>query len=98
MDFAHSTLHPHPRDLYMRVMSRLGILALLLVAACTPRVKDRIALVGGNVIPGNGGSILRDAVVVVFNGKVETVAPREGFRPVRSCCHDESPERLIAAR
>jgi imidazolonepropionase-like amidohydrolase len=64
----------------MRVKFRLGLLTLLLVAACTPRTKDRIALVGGNVIPGNGGPILRDAVVVVFNGKVETVAPREGFR------------------
>lgn len=63
-----------------RTLRRSGILAALLLAACTPRVKDRIALVGGNVITGDSRPVLRDAVVVIYNGKIETVAPREGFK------------------
>jgi imidazolonepropionase-like amidohydrolase len=47
--------------------------------ACTPKHKDRIALVGGNVISGAGDPVLRDAVIVVHQGRIETVAPREGF-------------------
>ena len=57
----------------------LGVMALLALAACTSRQKDRIALVGGNVISGAGDPVLRDAVIVVYQGKIETVAPREGF-------------------
>lgn len=64
----------------MRTWSRLSLLCLIALAACTPRIKDRIALVGGNVIPGDGKPLLRDAVVVVYQGKIETVAPREGFK------------------
>ncbi len=50
-----------------------------LLAACAPRHKDRIALVGGNIISGAGDAVLRDAVIVVYQGRIETVAPREGF-------------------
>lgn len=60
-------------------MRRLGLLLLVALAACTPRHKDRIALVGGNLISGAGDPVLRDAVIVVYQGKIETIAPREGF-------------------
>jgi imidazolonepropionase-like amidohydrolase len=60
-------------------MHRLGLLLLVALAACTPRHKDRIALVGGNLISGAGDPVLRDAVIVVYQGKIETIAPREGF-------------------
>jgi imidazolonepropionase-like amidohydrolase len=60
-------------------MRRLGLLFLVALAACTPRHKDRIALVGGNLISGAGDPVLRDAVIVVYQGKIETIAPREGF-------------------
>lgn len=63
---------------------RLGVLALLALAACAPKHKDRIALVGGNVISGTGSPVLRDAVIVVYQGKIETVAPREGFEIPKS--------------
>jgi imidazolonepropionase-like amidohydrolase len=62
------------------MLSRVTLLALLVMAACTPRIKDRVALVGGNVIPGDGKPVLRDAVIVVYQGKIETLAPREGFK------------------
>jgi imidazolonepropionase-like amidohydrolase len=54
-------------------------LSLLLAAGCGPKVKDRIALVGGNIISGAGDPVLRDAVIIVYHGKIETVSPREGF-------------------
>ena len=64
----------------------LGVfLALVLVlAACAPRTKDRSALVGGNDITGAGDPVLRDAVIVVHAGHIETVAPREGFKIPKS--------------
>jgi imidazolonepropionase-like amidohydrolase len=65
-------------------MGRLGVLALLALVACTPKQKDRIALVGGNVISGAGDPVLRDAVIVIYQGKIEAVAPREGFKIPRS--------------
>jgi imidazolonepropionase-like amidohydrolase len=55
------------------------LVALLAGAACEPATKDRIALIGGNVVSGVGDPVLRDAVIVVRHGKFETVAPREGF-------------------
>jgi imidazolonepropionase-like amidohydrolase len=57
----------------------LLLLVGLLASACAPKHKDRIALVGGNVISGAGEAVLRDAVIVVYQGRIETVAPREGF-------------------
>ncbi|HTS87570.1 MAG TPA: amidohydrolase family protein [Gemmatimonadales bacterium] len=62
-----------------RLVRGAALLALLASGACTPRQKDRIALVGGNVISGSGGAVLRDAVIMVHKGKIETVTPREGF-------------------
>jgi imidazolonepropionase-like amidohydrolase len=65
-------------------MRRLGLLLLAVLAACAPRHKDRIALVGGNLISGAGDPVLRDAVLVVYQGKIETIAPREGFEIPKS--------------
>jgi imidazolonepropionase-like amidohydrolase len=58
---------------------RLGVAVLCVVAGCAPKQKDRVALVGGNIISGAGDPVLRDAVIVIHQGKIETVAPREGF-------------------
>lgn len=57
------------------------VLALLagLTTACGKVEKDRVALVGGNVITGAGNPVQRDMVIVVHQGLIETVAPREGF-------------------
>ncbi len=61
------------------VAARVLVLGAMCLGACAPRPKDRIALVGGNVISGAGDPVLRDAVIVVHQGHIETVAPREGF-------------------
>jgi imidazolonepropionase-like amidohydrolase len=60
---------------------RAGMLVLFaaLGSGCGPKEKDRIALVGANLVSGTGDPVLRDAVVVIREGKIETVAPREGF-------------------
>jgi imidazolonepropionase-like amidohydrolase len=63
---------------------RLGLALLALIAGCAPKHKDRIALVGGSVISGAGSTVLRDAVLVIYQGKIETVSPREGFRIPRT--------------
>ncbi len=60
------------------------VLLLLLLTGCAPRHMDRIALVGGNVISGAGTPVLRDAVIVVRQGKIESIAPREGFNIPKS--------------
>ncbi|MEO8140242.1 MAG: amidohydrolase family protein [Gemmatimonadota bacterium] len=65
-------------------MRYLGLLLLAALTACAPRHKDRIALVGGNLISGAGDPVLRDAVIVVYQGKIETIAPREGFEIPKS--------------
>lgn len=62
----------------------LGLLAGLMVAACAKTEKDRLALVGGNIITGAGDPVQRDMVIVVHQGRIETVAPREGFDIPRS--------------
>ena len=62
-----------------RQTAGIALVSLLGVGACKPAPKDRIALVGGNVVSGAGDPVLRDAVIVVRHGKIETVAPREGF-------------------
>jgi len=76
-------------------MRRLVLLALGLLAGCGPRHKDRIALVGGNVISGGSGPVLRDAVIVIFQGKIETVAPREGFTIPKSALEVDVPGSWI---
>lgn len=62
-----------------RQAGHLAVMVVLAVTACKPAAKDRIALIGGNVVSGAGDPVLRDAVIVVYHGKIETVAPREGF-------------------
>lgn len=57
--------------------------ALLWSAACLPTKKDRLALVGATVISENGQPI-PDAVIVIYRGDIETVAPRAGFKIPRS--------------
>jgi imidazolonepropionase-like amidohydrolase len=67
-----------------------------LTAACAPREKDRIALVGGNIIDGTGGPVLRDGVIVVYQGHIETIAPREGFKiPKSAAAIDVTGEWII---
>lgn len=61
------------------LLRQIGFLAALAGSACARGHKDRIALVGGNVISGAGDPVLRDAVIVIHQGKIETVTPREGF-------------------
>lgn len=67
----------------------------ILASSCTPKHKDRIALVGGNVISGAGDAVLRDAVVVVYQGRIETVAPREGFEIPKSAVEVDVTGRWI---
>ena len=73
---AAPTRNPEPGTRNWRAVLVLG---LVLAATCAPKHKDRIALVGGNIISGAGDAVLRDAVIVVYQGRIETVAPREGF-------------------
>ncbi len=62
----------------------VAVFAASLALACGPKVKDRIALVGGNMVSGTGDPVLRDVVIVVHKGKIESVAPREGFKIPKS--------------
>jgi len=63
------------------IRSSLCLLAAGLAAAgCRPAPKDRIALVGATVIDGSGGPAKPDMVVVVHGNRIETVAPRAGFK------------------
>ncbi len=55
-------------------------LLLIVVAACRKPEKDRIALVGGTVIDVNDGTMMQDAVVVIYKTRIETVAPAAGFK------------------
>lgn len=73
-----------PPGVLTRAARGVLLAAALVLAACAPGHKDRIALVGANVISGAGDPILRDAVVVVHEGRIETVAPREGFKIPKS--------------
>lgn len=57
----------------------LALLAGLTMIACGKVEKDRVALVGGNIITGAGDPVQRDMVIVVHQGRIETVAPHEGF-------------------
>lgn len=74
---------------------RFALTLVVLLAACSPRHKDRIALVGGNIISGAGDAVLRDAVVVVYQGRIETVAPREGFEIPKSAVEIDVTGRWI---
>lgn len=74
-------LGPIPRnsELGTRILLFLALCLITALSGCAPKHKDRIALVGGNVISGAGDAVLRDAVLVIYQGRIETVAPREGF-------------------
>ncbi len=86
-----------PRRSRSLVSATTGIplLVALLISACAPKHKDRIALVGGNIISGAGDAVLRDAVVVVYQGRIETVAPREGFEIPKSAVEVDVTGRWI---
>jgi imidazolonepropionase-like amidohydrolase len=62
----------------------VAAIVLLAVTACRESVKDRIALVGGTVIDVTNGSLMRDAVVVIYKGHIETVTPEAGFKVPKS--------------
>lgn len=85
----------HPRPRARRGLARLAVLVAA-VAGCQGQVeKDRIALVGVNVISGAGDAPLRDAVIVVRAGKIEQVAPREGFAIPRSAEEVDATGRWV---
>jgi imidazolonepropionase-like amidohydrolase len=79
---------PRPLRLPRRLLASLPALilgaGLLALAACGPTTKDRIALVGVNVFTGGDGAILRDQVIVVRGTRIDTIAPREGFKIPRT--------------
>ncbi|HVX88711.1 MAG TPA: amidohydrolase family protein, partial [Gemmatimonadales bacterium] len=54
------------------------------LAACSAPVKDRVALVGVNVIDGTGEPVRQDQVIVVRGTRIETIAPRAGFEIPRT--------------
>jgi imidazolonepropionase-like amidohydrolase len=65
--------------------SLAGLLLLLgLGSACGETEKDRIALVGGNVIDVSDGSVQQNTVVVIYQGHIETVVPAAGFKIPKS--------------
>lgn len=61
------------------IRARTAVLALAAVAACGTGGPNRLALVGATLIDGTGGPPRPDAVVVIRDGKIETVASRAGF-------------------
>ena len=54
-------------------------LAGLLVLGCKAAANDGVALVGATLIDGTGGPAMRDAVIVVRRGRIESVGERGGF-------------------
>ncbi len=64
----------------IRVSRGCGLaLAGLLFLGCTGAASDGIALVGATLIDGTDGPPMRDAVVVVRRGRIESVSERGGF-------------------
>ena len=53
--------------------------AILLLAGCSAPVKDRVALIGVNVIDGTDGPVLEDQVIIIRGTKIESIRPRAGF-------------------
>jgi len=63
------------------IFPRQALLAVtVLLAACSAPVKDRIALVGVNIVDGTDGPMLEDQVIIIRGAKIETIAPRAGFQ------------------
>lgn len=59
---------------------RTRLIPLLLVAAaCSKPVKDRVALVGVNVFPGGDAPVAEDQVVVLRGTHIDTIAPAASF-------------------
>jgi len=58
----------------------VAVLALCLPAGCRKLPPDGTALVGATLIDGSGGPALRDAVVVVRHGTIESTGVRADFR------------------
>jgi imidazolonepropionase-like amidohydrolase len=59
--------------------ARALLAATFLLAGCSTPVKDRIALVGVNVIDGSDGPALEDQVIVIRGTKIESIQARAGF-------------------
>jgi imidazolonepropionase-like amidohydrolase len=81
---------PHP----IRA-SRTAAAALLVLAACQPTPKDRVALVGATIIDGTGGQPQRDMVVVVHGTRIESVVPRAGFKLPKTAVAVDVSDRWI---
>ena len=81
----------------IRRATRALLLSLLAtLASCGEREKDRVALVGGNVVDAGDGSVMRNAVVVIYQGHIETVTPAAGFKiPKSAVVIDVSGRYLI---
>jgi len=60
-------------------IARALLAATFLLAGCSAPVKDRIALVGVNVIDGTDGPALEDQVIIIRGTKIESIQPRAGF-------------------
>lgn len=60
------------------------LLGVVTLAACSAPVKDRVALVGVNILDGTGGPAKEDQVIVVRGSRIETIAPRAGFEIPRT--------------
>jgi imidazolonepropionase-like amidohydrolase len=62
----------------LRAMLVMGTAALgLLLGACAEQGPPRTALIGATILDGRGGTPLRDGVVLIRGGTIETVGARE---------------------
>jgi imidazolonepropionase-like amidohydrolase len=64
----------------LRRLPAFLVLTTCLTLACKVGSPDGVALAGATLIDGSGGPPLRDAVVVVRRGKIESVGARAGFQ------------------
>lgn len=79
-----------------RATSAILLALAATLASCGEREKDRLALVGGNVIDLSDGTVMQNAVVVIYKGHIETVAPATGFKiPKSAVVMDVSGRYLI---
>jgi hypothetical protein len=54
--------------------------AALVLAACKPTPKDRVALVGATLIDGTGGAPRNDVVILVHGTRIEDIVPHAEFQ------------------
>jgi imidazolonepropionase-like amidohydrolase len=79
-----------------RATSAILLALAAILASCGEREKDRLALVGGNVVDLGDGTVMQNAVVVIYKGHIETVAPATGFKiPKSAVVLDVSGRYLI---